>query len=418
MEHHLSFQEYHLDCGLRLLHCNDHNPIVYAGYAIKTGAGNDPRNYHGLAHVVEHMLFKGTHLRNARQIIERVEEIGADINAYTTKDNTFVHAVCPAPYTGRIIHVLTDLVLNSLFPDEELEKEKSVIIEEIQSYEDVPSELIFDEFENLIFRGTPAGHNILGSRLAVGRVSTQVLHQFINRYYFPGNMVFCLRGDVDMDSLIDRIEYAFARRFGNPLHRRIAVQQQPTRAKQPTESSFFVSRRKQTSQAHRIIGCLAPSLFDGDRFALVLLNNILGGPAMSARLNLLLREEHGLVYNVESSFSPMIETGLFTVYFGCSYADLEQATQLTHEVLDHFCTHTMSSEELNKAKRQIAGQLSLSADNREGSFLTMAKNYLHYHKVSTMDEMLTRLSAISPEEIRQVAQKYLSAYHRCTLTYR
>ncbi len=408
------FDQYTLPCGLRVLHQKDDSPIIHSGYGIKVGSQHDPLRYYGLAHLVEHMLFKGTRLRNATQIIYRTEEIGADINAFTSKDDTFVHAVFPKAHTKRMVNVLTDIVFNSLIPEEELQKEKKVIIEEINSYEDSPSEMIFDEFEELLFRGTPVAHNILGREQSVMRITSAVAQQFMHRYYIPSNMVFCIRGNVEMASVLDLLNHQLSRyATSSPL----SVVPEMYGGGLDKTRTFSINRRRETSQVHRIVGCLAPSLHDADRLPMTLLCNMLGGPAMSSRLNLLLRERYGLVYGVESSFTPMSSAGVFSIYFGCSKKDLPLATNLVHRAVDEYCVSLVSEDELRKAKRQLRGQLTLAMDNREGSFLAAAKNYLHYDRCQTIDETFQKIEEITPQEVCKVAYSFLLQEYRRTLTY-
>ena len=412
---------YTLECGLRVLHLPTQSPIAYVGYAVPAGSGHDPRPYHGLAHLVEHMLFKGTPLRNAGMLIRRIEEVGADVNAFTTKTDTFVHAAVPVRYTGRVVSALTDIVLRSSFPAEELSKEQGVICEEIHSYEDSPEEAIFDEFDTLLFRGHPYAHNILGTEHSVGRITPAVAGRFLASYYTPRQMVFCLMGLQEIAPVLDRLNAQFARY--TPTHRpfhtpHLSGNPRVVPTAGSTASPFYITHRRDTAQAHCLIGALAPHREDPLRIPTSLLCNILGGPAMSSELNMLLREQNGLVYSVEASYQPLKEWGELTIYLGCAPKNLEQATRLVHQVLDRYCTQELSQEALSKAKRRLKGQLALAQDTPETLFLSQIKHFLHYGSALNMDLLAQQIEQIAPQDLSRAASKYLTPALRHTLVYR
>lgn len=400
--------------GLRVLHIQDFSPIVYAGFGMAAGSAQDPTRYYGMAHLVEHMLFKGTKKRTGPALTNRVEEVGADINAFTTKEDTFVHAAFHKKYTHRVLHVLADIVLHSQFPSQELLKERGVILEEINSYEDSPSETIFDEFEERLLRGAPEAHNILGTEGALKRITPQGAKRFLTQYYHASNMVFCVQGDVEIQSVLEFLEYAFTsaqpRRdyFSTSQRRRGGVQKSP----------FLVVHNKQTAQAHCIVGGLAPSLQHPLRLPMALLTNMLGGPALNSSLNRVLREEHGLVYSVEASYTPLKSVGLFAIYMGCNSREVQKALDLTHSLLDELCTTPIDPMKLEKAKKQIFGQLALASDSRESSFLSAAKNFLHLNRYVGIDEMVQKLQKVTPKQIQEVAHNFLLRSHRNILIYK
>lgn len=409
--------EYHrLPSGLRLVYYPIESNVTYMGYSVQVGAASDPHNYHGLAHCTEHMLFKGTTLRGAAQLVDRVESVGADINAFTTKDDTTIHVATPTEYALRVLHVLTDVVVNSNIPAEELAKEKEVIIEEIGGYLDTPSERIFDEFEEILFRGTSLSHNILGSESSVRRISSSVVRRFMDQYYRPDNMVLGIWGRVDLNRVIDIVEHIFDRRRPYPRTPFRREGQHVGACSSLRRSS--ISHRYGTNQCHCIIGTKAPSLHTRERYALSLFNNFLGGPAISSKLNQLLREDLGLVYSVESNYTPYHRDGIWTVYLGTGRDTLQQAIDAVHRVVDRYIAQPLSAQELEKTKVQLHGQLLLSNDQHEGQLLSMLKSYLFFDTYNTIEDLFATIRSITAEEVWHTAQQYLLPERRITLTYR
>lgn len=401
--------------GLTIVHCPDESPITYAGYAVHVGAKSDPQRYFGMAHLVEHMMFKGTLLRSSKGIIRRVEEIGADINAFTTKEETFVYAAFGHHYLGRMLHLLTDVVLHSRIPEGELEREKSVIIEEINSYKDSPSEQIFDEFEDILFASSSLGHNILGSSSSVTRITSQSARKFMNSYYRPDNMVLCFRGKVDISYVLDFCDHHFGTIAVAPTQRRpfmgnFAIGSPPKKS--------VISHRYDTHQTHCIIGGYAFPMHHELRIATSLLNNILGGPGMNSRLNMSLREEAGYVYSVESNYASFCEAGLFSIYFGCAHKDREKAQELVLSELKKLCDQPISSKELTAAKRQFMGQLAISEDVRETAFLSLGKSILFFGKYETQEQITALIDTITSEQLQYIAQQLYQPDNLLTLIYR
>ncbi len=410
------YQVFRLPSGLRIAYYPDGSPISYAGYIIHTGAAQDPRKYHGMAHLVEHMLFKGTPLRKAKSIINRMEEIGADLNAYTTKEETFLYAAFGQPYAVRTIQLLTDIVRNSHIPLEELRKEKTVIIEEINSYKDAPAEMIFDEFEDLLFHGTALGHNILGTAASVERITSEAARAFRAHHYQPHNMVLCLRGVFDISWIIDFCNYHFGTKESPISPLSTSPSWDPTQAPLPRKRS--VVHHFDTYQTHMLMGGFAYHLHDERRIGLTLLNNILGGPGMNSRLNTSLREESGLVYSVDSNYTIFSQGGLFSIYLGCAHRDREQASRKVYEELNKLATIPLTDRELASAKRQLLGQLSISADSRENAFLAMGKSILFYGKYDALNVIEQRINQISSEQLCTIAQELFDPERIISLIYR
>lgn len=404
----MKYQTKTLASGLRIILAAEDSPVSYLGIGIAVGSRHESRLQHGLAHGIEHMLFKGTRLRSATQIIQRMEAVGAELNAYTTKEETMLYALFPSAYRQRSLQVLLDIARHSRFPEEEWAKEREVIIDELHSYEDSPSELIFDEFEDQVFRGHPLGHAILGTERSVGRLTTEQQRSFFARYYRPERMVLFAQGAFTMEELTAFAEAAYP---GEALpYRKGPEQAQPL----PELSARTVIRHKQTSQSHVLIGRSAYSLYHPHRLELSLLANILGGNGMNARLNMELRERRGLVYHVECNYTPYSDTGLFAVYFGSSHRAEAEAIELVLAELERMRQQPLSEQELAAALRQLRGQLLISAESREQSFLAMGKSFLHLHRYVEDTELQERLGQITTEGLYEVAVELFdtSQFHR------
>ncbi len=385
------------------------SPVAYCGYAVNAGARDEEPQEHGLAHFVEHMIFKGTEHHKANYILNRIESVGGELNAYTTKEETFVYSIFMKEHFLRAFDLLTDLVFYSSFPEIEIEKEKDVILDEISSYEDSPSELIFDDFENLLYKEHALGHNILGEEETLERFSTTTGKSFMNRYYTPGNMVFFSMGDIPFNKIVKWAESLFSTL---PAH------SSPQKRKVPTLSSASsLTMSKETHQAHVMIGSHAFSMFDEKRIPMFLLNNIIGGPGMNNRLNVSLREHNGLVYSVESNITSYTDTGLFSIYFGTDPKNKEKAIRLVHREIEKLHETKLTEKQLTAAKKQALGQLGVSIDNREGLFLNMGKSFLHYNFFASMEEVFNQINDITAEGILDIAQTVLAPDKLFMLSY-
>lgn len=405
----MEYTTYTLPNGLRMIHMPAQSPVAYCGYAVNAGARDEEPQEHGLAHFVEHMIFKGTEHHKANYILNRIESVGGELNAYTTKEETFVYSIFMKEHFLRAFDLLTDLVFYSSFPEIEIEKEKDVILDEISSYEDSPSELIFDDFENLLYKEHALGHNILGEEETLERFSTTTGKSFMNRYYTPGNMVFFSMGDIPFNKIVKWAESLFSTL---PAH------SSPQKRKVPTLSSASsLTMSKETHQAHVMIGSHAFSMFDEKRIPMFLLNNIIGGPGMNNRLNVSLREHNGLVYSVESNITSYTDTGLFSIYFGTDPKNKEKAIRLVHREIEKLHETKLTEKQLTAAKKQALGQLGVSIDNREGLFLNMGKSFLHYNFFASMEEMFNQINDITAEGILDIAQTVLAPDKLFMLSY-
>ena len=390
-----------LPCGLRIIASVEPEAAVsYVGIGVRVGARDEGLRWHGLAHSIEHMLFKGTRLRSATQLIERMESVGAEPNAYTTKEETMLYAIAPSRYAARSLHTLLDIATHSTFPQEEWAKEQVVILDEIHSYEDSPSELIFDEFEDQVFRPHSLGHAILGTEASVGRITVEAQYRFYRSHYRAERMVLFARGVLDMESLIAAAERVFVGEAEPLLLEAGALPALPLAA---MKEARRVVRRRDTAQSHVLLGRAAYSLYDSRRLALSLLANILGGSGMNARLNMRLREERGLVYHVECNYTPYTDAGLFAIYFGSSHRAEAEAIELVYAELERLVAEGLTPRALEQALRQTQGQLILAAEQKEQHFLSMGKSFLHTGRFESDEELQQRLSKLTPTLLHEVA---------------
>lgn len=389
-----------LSNGLRMIHLPVVSPVAYCGFAVNAGTRDEDPAQFGLAHFVEHMLFKGTQKRRAWHILNRMENVGGELNAYTSKEETFVYSVSMEEHFNRAFELLTDLVFQSQFPQHEIEKEVDVILDEISSYEDSPSEIIFDEFENLLFDGHSLGHNILGNEKSLMQFNSETGRLFVRRFYVPENMLFFSMGNMNFKQIVKRAESMMGGiSFSFPERER--------KAPLPL-APLHVSRHKDTHQAHVLLGNRAYGMYDDRRIALFVLNNLLGGPGMNSRLNVSLREKHGLVYNVESNITSYTDTGVHTIYFGTDPKNMEKAISLVHKELGRLRNDKLSTFQLQAARKQLMGQLGVSGDNKENTFLGMGKSYLHYNRYDTLQEIYRKIEQVTAEQLLEVANEILT----------
>lgn len=406
----MQYNEYTLPNGLRIIHEPTLSKVSYCGFAIDAGTRDEAENEQGMAHFVEHLIFKGTEKRKAWHILNRMENVGGDLNAYTNKEETVVYAAFLTEHLERALELLGDIVFHSTFPQHEIEKETEVIIDEIQSYEDNPSELIFDDFEDMIFRNHPLGRNILGKPDLLRSFRTEDVLSFTRRFYQPGNMVFFVQGQYDFKKIVRLAE------------KHLADVSAVTVDNQRVPPPLYVPERlvvpKDTHQAHVMIGSRGYNAYDDKRTALYLLNNILGGPGMNSKLNVSLRERRGLVYNVESNLTSYTDTGAFCIYFGTDIEDMDTCLKLTYKELKRMRDVKMTSSQLAAAKKQLIGQIGVASDNFENNALGMAKTYLHYHKYESSEVVFKRIETLTAEQLMEVANEMFAEEYLSTLIYK
>ena len=391
------YNTYTLENGLRIIHLPSNSQVVYCGYDVAAGTRNELSGEEGMAHFCEHMSFKGTARRNAIQIINAIEGVGGELNAFTNKEDTVYYAAISKEHFSQAVNVLTDIVFHSQFPQHEIDKEVEVICDEIESYNDSPAELIYDEFENLLFEGHPLGHNILGNAEQLRTYTTDDALRFVRRNYRPEKMVFFVYGDIDFKRLCKNLEH-LTPEGSNPSSTEPSFQALDTR-----KNAQFIVQNRSTHQAHVMTGCQAYAYTDPRRMTLYLLNNVLGGPSMNARLNISLRERHGLVYTVESAMATYGDTGIWSIYFGCDHHDVNRCRKLVRHELDRLMQKPLSPQQLIAAKRQLKGQLAIACDNREQFALDFGRSYLHHGHERDLETLYQRIDAITAEELQAVA---------------
>ena len=463
----MKYNTYTLDNGLRIIHLPSDSQVVYCGYQINAGTRNEKPGEEGLAHFCEHVTFKGTERRKAWHILNCLESVGGDLNAYTNKEGTVYYSAILKEHIARAVDLLSDIVFHSVYPQAEIDKEVEVICDEIESYNDSPAELIYDEFENILFKGSPLGHNILGTAEQVRAFKTEDALRFTQKLYRPDNAIFFAYGDIDFKKLVKLILKALGecpkgrelvcsadcKSAETPTEERIAeetptgetptekriAEETPT-GETPTEemeagdanhkvqsSKFNVQSKvagqtivmqKNTHQAHVMIGTRAYDVNDDRRMPLYLLNNMLGGPGMNAKLNLALREHNGLVYTVESTMVAYGDTGTWSIYFGCDEHDVKRCLRLVRKELDKFMQKPLSDAQLKAAKKQIKGQIGVACDNRENFALDFGKSFLHYGWEKNVDRLYEQVDEITAAQIQAVAQELFDKDRLTTLIFK
>ena len=400
--------------GLRVIYEQTDSPVVYCGYVMRVGTRHEQAAESGMAHFIEHMTFKGTERRRAWQISNGLERVGGELNAYTTKQETVYCATVLRPDFPRAVDLLTDIVFHSTYPQTEIDREVEVICDEIDSFKDSPSELIFDEFESLVFEGCDLGRDILGEADRLRQYRTADALRFTRAHYRPNNAVFYIYGQVDFRRAIRQLERLMA------TSEAVLSPHEPA----PTPSALIlppartVYRDRGTHQAHVLIGCPTYGGRHPHRFALLLLNNILGGPGMNARLNMLMRERAGLVYTVESNYSTYIDVGLWTVYFGCDTDDVDRCLRLVRRELQRMIDQPLTPRQLQAAKKQFIGQIGISREARESYAIGLGKTYAHYDTWRDLDALAQEVDALTSEELQTVAAEVFAADHLSLLVYR
>ena len=381
------YNTYSLSNGLRLVHLPCESPVAYCGFAINVGSRDEDQDSFGMAHFVEHMLFKGTKKRRSTHILNRMETVGGELNAYTTKEETFIYSVFLEPHFERAFELLSDLVFHSSFPEQETKKELEVILDEINSYEDNPAELIYDEFENLLYEGQQLGHHILGTPESINRFTHKQGLDFVRQHYLSDNIVFFSMGKTPFKKIV-RLAEAFIGKEPQKPHIQHRLQPACIAAKR-------IGCTKNTNQAHVMIGGRAYNLQDKRRVGLHLINNILGGPGMNSRLNISLREKRGLVYQIDSSITSYSDTGIFSIYFGSEKQEAERCIQLTLKELKKFRDKALTTLQLARAKKQLIGQLGVATDHRESTFLRLGKSFLHHNHFDSLPDICAQIESLS-----------------------
>ena len=413
-----------LKSGMRVIHRPTTSPVVYCGIAVKAGTRDERPGEEGLAHFCEHLTFKGTRRRTALQIINAIEGVGGEMNAFTNKEDTVYYVAIQRDHLAKAVDVLCDIVFSSQYPQAEVEKEAEVVCDEIESYEDSPSELIYDDIENLLFEGHPLGHNILGNSPQLRTYTSEDALRFTRRHYRPDNCVFFASGDIPFSRLCRLVEKAetYAVSTSPAVPPSPVVPSSPVvpfvaTVSQPPLPSQTVIRHRATHQAHVMLGTPAYAAADPHRWALYLLNNLLGGPGLNSRLNLSLRERHGLVYTVDSSMVCYSDAGCWCVYFGCDPSDIEKCRRLVRHELDRLMHTPLTPRQLQAAKRQLYGQLAIACDNNEQFTLDFARNFLHHGKGRNLDDIIAHVESVTADDLLHPAQAIFDPARITTLIY-
>ena len=412
----LRYQTSVLPSGLRTICLPSDSPVVYLGYQIAAGSRNEESGEEGLAHFCEHMTFKGTEHRSAWNILNCLESVGGSLNAYTTKECTVFYAAVPADYIRKATDLLTDIVFHSVYPQKEINKEVEVICDEIESYNDSPADLIYDDFENVIFKGHPLGHNILGTTARVRSFTTEDALRFTRQFYRPENAVFFMYGGRHQPALPINSSCK-----ATPILPESSVSSAIVDETDMSGTDNIIIREKDTHQAHVMIGCRSYSGADEqlrERMSLYLLNNILGGRGMNARLNVVLREHRGLVYTVESTMVTYGDTGLWCAYLGCDEKDVKRCLRLVRRELDKFRDTPLTPHQLEAAKKQLRGQLTVDCDNRENFALDFGSLYLFHNKTRMLSTLFSDIDAVTAEDIQRVARTIFDPDKMTTLIYK
>ena len=454
----MKYNTYTLDNGLRIIHLPSDSKVVYCGYQINAGTRNEEPGEEGLAHFCEHVTFKGTERRKAWHILNCLESVGGDLNAYTNKEGTVYYSAILKEHIARAVDLLSDIVFHSVYPQAEIDKEVEVICDEIESYNDSPAELIYDEFENILFKGSPLGHNILGTAEQVRAFKTEDALRFTQKLYRPDNAIFFAYGDIDFKKLVkligkaltddssgklaekgchadfaDDADFSGDTGFAGARDSEITQMSQAPQMTQISRGAIdsmgsmdpmgspagqTIVMQKNTHQAHVMIGTRAYDVNDDRRMPLYLLNNMLGGPGMNAKLNLALREHNGLVYTVESTMVSYGDTGTWSIYFGCDEHDVKRCLRLVRKELDKFMQEPLSDAQLKAAKKQIKGQIGVACDNRENFALDFGKSFLHYGWEKNVDRLYEQVDEITAAQIQAVAQELYDKGRLTTLIFK
>lgn len=402
-----STQIFSLSNGLRGVVRPCSSPVEYFGIVFNVGSRDEDRSHEGLAHFVEHTIFKGTAKRRSTHIINRMERVGGELNAYTTKEETVVYSIFPSGHLARAMELISDLVINSRFPEKEIDKEREVVCDEIDSYLDVPSEAVFDDFEELAFVGSSLAHNILGDRKSVERLTSADCRGYLDRFYVTERAAFFYMGP----SAPDKVERLASRYLSVVPSRGSELRRETPKIVAPFESL----KRIESHQSHTVIGSRIPDMYSPRRHSVALLANILGGPGMNSRLNLSLREKRGLVYSVEASAMTLTDCGLLTIYFGCDPDDTDRCCHLVMKEIERMAATRMTQRSLENARRQFLGQLAVASENHEQFAVNTGRALLYRNHVPSSDEILERYRAITPEDIRVEAEGIASGTLRLTL---
>ncbi len=406
----MGYQYHVLKNGIKIIHRQVAGSVSHCGLMVDTGSRDETDRESGLAHFIEHLIFKGTEKRKAYHVLSRIENLGGDLNAFTTKEETCIYASFLSPYYAQSIELFADVAFNSVFPQKEIDKEKEIVTDEINSYNDSPAEMIFDDFEEQIFSGHALGRNILGSIGHVKAFKKRDILRFVKRNYSTRQMVLASVGSIRFNSLVRLAEKYFG---GLPATEKKA-QRIPFDNYKKTER--LVSRNGYLS--HCMMGNIAWPASHPDKLTLLLLTNLLGGTALNSRLNLTVREKHGYAYAIESVYQPYSDTGLFSIYFGTDKKQIEKVVHLIHNELKKLMGQPLGTIQLHRARQQIMGQLAIHYESPLNEMLSMAKSHLRNTKLQTVTEMIEKLEKVTASDVLKTANEILKPDQQSLLIYK
>lgn len=405
----MEYNVHTLPNGIRLLHVPSASAISHACIIINSGSRDEKEAQAGLAHFIEHLIFKRTEKRNTSQILNRLESVGADLNAYTTKEYTCIHASFLNPYLGRTLELFNDIVFHSTFPADEMEKEKSVVLDEIGSYLDQPEEAIYDDFEDLVFAGHSLGRNILGTAESISRINKKNIQDFIKENYHTDRIVVAVLGNYSLNRVVK-----IGTRYYSEIETSLYSSKRTAPKKAPVISEVL---SKPIQQAHAVLGTQAYSLHHPYKTGLLLLNNLLGGTGMSSILNLQIREKYGIAYTIETGYSPLSDTGIFTLYFGTDKEKLDKAWSLIFKEFKKIKDHPLTEIQLQKAKNKFIGQIALGEENRIGLIISMAKSLIDYDKIDSLETVFYKIQSVTTADMANIANEVLDDRNLSSLTF-
>ena len=394
------FETYILPNGIKGIHRRTKSSIAHCALVVNAGTRDERDGEHGLAHFAEHAFFKGTEHRKAYQVNCRLENRGGELNAYTTKEDTTIHATTLRSDFAKAAELISDVAFYSTFPEHELQREREVIIDEINTYKDSPVDMIFDTFEDMIFEGSELGHNILGTKASLARHNSQSIKRFISRTHTTDQMVFSTIGNFSLAKVKSVAEQYFGLQT--------ATKREFSRSKPTMVEPFERVVNKHTHQTHCIIGARAYDIHAERRLPLSLLINILGGPSANSRLNVVLREKNGLSYNTEATYTPYNDSGMVAIYFSSDHHNADHCRELIDAELRSLRTTPLTARRLAMIKRQFLAQMAISMENNEGYMLGAGKSYLVHDEIDTLEEVYRKVSAVKAEQIMEVAEEIFS----------
>lgn len=391
----MDLQVHTLPNGIRLVHQFVQSQVSHVGLFINAGTRDENEQEHGIAHFIEHTIFKGTEKRNVFQVLNRLENVGADLNAYTSKEETCIYATFLNEYYDRTLELFQDILFHSTFPEKELKKEKQVVMDEIRSYQDNPSDQIFDDFEDLVFAGHPLGKNILGTAESLRKMTRNDLLDFIRRNYLQEKIVIVSVGRIETPRLIKLI----TKYFSQTPERLEPYTRRPVTGYQVVTKSV----KKKTFMVHCMVGCRGYAFGDERRIPLALLNNMLGGPILNSRLSLALRERNGLTYHNESNYTPYSDAGIISIYFGTDPVHYEQALEIVHFELAKLRKQKLTGLQLHTIQKQLTGQLAIAQESNLGQMLSIGKNFLLQDKYDPIETIISRINSTTAEELLEIS---------------